>query len=406
MSIPQEHILTGLRVLDLTRALAGPSCTRMLAEMGAEVIKIEAGPTGDMVRHMSKYQNERSLYFIQQNMNKKSVCLNLRDPRSLPLIKELVPHVDVVVQNYKPGTMASMGLDYENLKSMREDIILCSISALGQTGPLALKPGYDYIAQAYAGITSMIGDPGEPPYIPMAALGDISTGVHAALAITSALLYKARTHKGQHLDIGLLDVYYHMHEISVHQYSGSRGAVEPTRSGRHMSYVSPAGIFQATDGFVLIMAFLHHWKDLCSAMKRPDLVEHDIYGDDTLRLEHRHEVVEIIEHWLATYADVDSAITRLELCNVPCAPILTVAETVTHPHLVARGTVKTVKDHLAGEFQIPGNPLRFSEFPDPIDVEAPTLGQHNRDVLGQLLAKSNAEIDTLYADGVLIEEEV
>ena len=406
MNSPQEHILTGLKVLDFTRAVAGPSCTRMLAEMGADVIKIEAAPNGDLVRNISKFQNDRSLYYIQQNLNKKSLCLDLRQPAALEIIKELVPHVDVVVQNFKPGVMEAMGLDYDNLKALREDIILCSISALGQTGPLALKPGYDYIAQAYAGITSMIGEPDEAPYIPLAALGDVSTGVHAALAITSALLYHGRTGKGQHLDIGLIDVYYHCHEVNVHQYSGSKGAIQPNRTGRHMSYVAPAGVFQANGGFVLVMAFLHHWKDLCAAMERPDLVDHPIYGDEAIRVQHRDELAKIIEQWLATFADVDSAIARLEAHNVPCAPILTVAETVTHPHLVQRGTVRTVTDRLGGEFQIPGNPLKFSEFPEAPDYEAATLGQHNRDILGGILGKSSAEIDALYSTGVAMEKMV
>lgn len=406
MSVPQEHILTGLKVLDFTRAVAGPTCTRMLAEMGADVIKIEAAPDGDLVRNVSKFTHERSLYYIQQNLNKKSVCLDLRDPRALEIIRDLVPHVDVVVQNFKPGVMASMGLDYESLKALREDIILCSISALGQTGPLALKPGYDYIAQAYAGITSMIGDPDAAPYFPQAAIGDVSTGVHAALAVTSALLYHARTGKGQHLDIGLLDVYYHCHEVNVHQYSGSGGTIKPNRTGRHMAYLAPAGIFAATNGSVLIMAFLHHWKDLCAAMGRPELVEDEIFGDEVRRLEHIDDTIALIESWLATLPDVDSAVEILEAHNVPCAPILSVAETVTHPHLVQRGTVRTINDRIAGEFQIPGNPLRFSEFPEPPEYTAATLGEHNREVLHEVLGKDAATIDSLYADGVLIEKPV
>ncbi len=406
MSEPQEHILTGLKVLDFTRAVAGPTCTRMLAEMGADVIKIEAAPDGDLVRNVSKFTSERSLYYIQQNLNKKSLCLDLRDPRALEIIRDLVPHVDVVVQNFKPGVMASMGLDYESLKVLREDIILCSISALGQTGPLALKPGYDYIAQAYAGITSMIGDPDAPPYFPQAAIGDVSTGVHAALAVTSALLYHARTGKGQHLDIGLLDVYYHCHEVNVHQYSGSGGTIKPHRTGRHMAYLAPAGIFTATNGSVLIMAFLHHWKDLCAAMGRPELVEDEIFGDEARRLEHIEDTIAIIEGWLATLPDVDSAVDILEAHNVPCAPILSVAETVTHPHLVQRGTVRTINDRIAGEFQIPGNPLRFSEFPEPPQYIAATLGEHNREILREVLGKDAATIESLYADGVLIEKPV
>ena len=151
-----EHVLTGLRVLDFTRALAGPTCTRMLAEMGAEVIKVESAPKGDLSRGASVFRNSRSLFFVQHNRGKKSLCVNLRDPRGMALVVELVSKVDVVVENFKPGVMAEMGLSYERLKEIKPDIILCSISALGQSGPLAHKPGYDYIAQAYAGVTSMI----------------------------------------------------------------------------------------------------------------------------------------------------------------------------------------------------------------------------------------------------------
>jgi CoA:oxalate CoA-transferase len=158
MAATMEHVLSGIRVLDLSRALAGPSCTRMLAEMGAEVLKVEPAPAGDFVRGMSKLRNERSLYYIQQNLGKKSLCLNLRDPRGLAIVASLVLKVDVVVENFKPGTMSQMGLGYEQLRALRSDIILCSISALGQSGPLAELPGYDFIAQAYSGVTSMIGE--------------------------------------------------------------------------------------------------------------------------------------------------------------------------------------------------------------------------------------------------------
>ena len=186
MAQGMDHLLSDLRVLDLTRALAGPSCTRMLVEMGAEVIKVEPAPGGDMVRGISVFRNDRSLYYVQQNRGKKSLCVNLRNPQGLALLTELIPQVDVVVENFKPGVIANMGLGYERLKELKSDIILCSISALGQSGPLANTPGYDYIAQAYSGVTSMIGEPDDAPYIPLVGLGDVSTGVHAALAIVSA----------------------------------------------------------------------------------------------------------------------------------------------------------------------------------------------------------------------------
>ena len=304
MAYGMEHILSDLRVLDLTRALAGPSCTRMLAEMGADVIKVESAPRGDMVRGMSVFEKERSLYFIQQNLGKKSLCVNIRDPKAMDIIKELVAEMDVVVENFKPGVIAQMGLGYEDLKKIKPDIILCSISALGQKGPLSTKPGYDYIAQAYSGVTSMIGDPDEAPYLPLVGMGDVSTGVHAALAVVSALRYRDRTGEGQHLDIGLLDVYYHYHEVNVHQYSSTKGKMNPTR-GR------PAFNLRLSGGHLSGQGRLACHHGLSASLEGPvcrhgetgSWWNHERYGTEALRLEHRDEVVEIIEGWLqATFS--------------------------------------------------------------------------------------------------------
>ena len=406
MSKAVEHVLTGLRVLDFTRALAGPTCTRMLAEMGAEVIKVESAPGGDMSRRISKIRNERSLYYVQQNLGKKSLCVNLRDPRAMAIIASLVPKVDVVVENFKPGTLAGMGLGYERLREMRPDIILCSISALGQRGPLAGLPGYDFIAQAYSGVTSMIGDAGGTPYIPLAGLGDVSTGVHGALAVLAALRYRDRTGKGQQIDVGLLDAYYHCHEVSIHQYSGSNGKIKPSRQGPHLNYVCPAGVFKANGGWVVVMAFLHHWKDLCAAMNRPDLVNDQRMGTDAGRLANLPELIKLIEDWLQTFPDRDSAVAAMQKYQVPSAPVLSIEETVNHPHLRARGTVRTIEDRIAGKFDIPGMPLKFSEFPDDPPLEAATLGQHNEEILREVLGRSAKEIEELRAAKVLIEGEV
>ena len=402
MSQAKQHMLSGYRLLDFTRAAAGPTCTRMFAEMGAEVIKVESAPDGEMSRAMSKLRNDRSLYTVQQCLNKKSLCLDLRSPEAKALLKELVPLCDVVVENFRPGVIDEMGLGYETLKGLREDIILCSISALGQTGPLAKKPGYDYIAQAYSGITSMVGPPDDLPDLTLAAIGDVSTGVTAAFAIAAALLDRHRTGQGQHLDVAILDCYYHYHEVNVHRYSATDGAIVPTRTGRHMNYICPGGIFQGPGGGITIMAFLHHFKDLCAAMGRPELATTPGWQTDIERLEKRDEVVKTIEDWLATFPSVDAAIAVLEKHNVPCAPVLSVAETITHPHLVARGTVRKVNDPIAGEFHIPGHPVHSSRYPanDPTLV-APMLGEHNRDILTSLLGRSEAEVERLTAAGVL-----
>ncbi len=401
----QEPMLAGLKILDLTRALAGPTCTRMLVEMGAEVIKIEPGPGGELTRYTGKYRDkERSLYYVQQNRGKQSVCIDLRKPEGLALVHEMVQHVDVVVENFKPGVITQMGLGFEALQALKPGMILCSISALGQTGPLSAKPGYDYIAQAYAGVTSMIGDPDQPPFIPLMGLGDVSTGVHAALAILAALRYRDRTGRGQHLDVGLLDVYYHCHEVNVIMYSATEGRLNPQRTGRHLTYVCPAGVFRANGRDITIMAFLHHWKDLCAAIGRPELAAHPDWDTDQKRLERRPEIITIIETWLQSFADPAAAISVLEAHNVPCAPVLSVAESIHEPHLRERGTVRTIEDRLAGSFDVPGFPLRFSDFPEPLALEAPLLGEHNHSVLTGLLGKDAAEYQRLKDAGVLIEK--
>ncbi|MEQ8660019.1 MAG: CoA transferase, partial [Gammaproteobacteria bacterium] len=368
--------------------------------------KVEAAPAGDLTRAVSKIRGERSLYYVQQNLNKKSVCLDLRKPAGMALVRELVPHCDVVVENFRPGVMKSMGLDYDALKALREDVILCSISALGQKGPLAAKPGYDFIAQAYAGVTSMIGERDDSPYIPLLGIGDVSTGVHGAFAIAAALLHRARTGRGQHLDIALLDCYFHSHEVNVHQFSGSDGALVPMRNGRHMGYVCPAGVYRGNGGDVMLMAFLHHWKDLCAAMERTDLVDATGWRTDAERLARLDEVIALVEAWLATFPDVDAAIARLEAHGVPCAPVLSVAETVTHPHLVQRGTVRSITDPVVGEFKIPGMPIKTSDYPADAPYVAPTLGQHNAEVLTTLLGRDADAIAALAADGVLHSGEV
>lgn len=402
MSVRNEHLLSGIRVLDFTRALAGPTCSRMFAEMGADVIKVESAPRGDMTRAISRLRNDRSLYMVQQNLNKRSLCIDFRRPEGLALVRELVPHCDVVVENFKPGVMAEMGLAYDDLRALRPDIILCSISALGQSGPLSHKPGYDFIAQAYSGVTSMIGEPDDSPYIPLLGIGDVSTGVHGAFGIAAALLHRARTGQGQHLDIALLDCYYHYLEVAVHQYSASDGAIKPTRSGRHIGYVCPAGVYRGNGGDIMLMAFLHHWADLCAAMERPDLASHPEWATDAARLAHKDEVIAFVEAWLGGFPDVASAIARLEAHGVPCAPILSIEETVNHPHFVARGTVRSIDDPVAGEFKIPGMPIKTSGYPDHDAAwVAPRLGEHNAEVLGELLGRSATEIEALVDAGVL-----
>lgn len=265
----QKQVLDGYTVLDFTQFVAGPTCTLMMAEMGAEVIKVEFAPKGDPTRAMPIMRDGRSGYFVQHNRGKQSICLDLKNPEAVELIKELIRKVDVLVQNYAPGVIARIGFGYEVVSAINPRIVMCSISGFGQTGPLAHLTGYDGCGQAVAGVTSMCGEPDEAPHMPMVAFGDVSTGAHAMGAVACALLYRERTGKGQHLDISLLDTYFHYHEAAVQMTSLSGGEIHPTRSGRHAYYLAPAGIFKSREGYMIIAAVEHQWTALCDAMECP-----------------------------------------------------------------------------------------------------------------------------------------
>ena len=372
--------------------------------MGADILKVELSPTGDISRALPALRDGRSAYFIQQNRGKKSLCVDAKNPQGLAILKQLIEKVDVVVENFAPGVIGRLGLDYETVKQINPRVVMCSISAFGQTGPLSKLPGYDYVAQAYSGITSMIGEPDGSPYFPLPGIGDVSTGVHATAAINAALLYRERTGKGQHLDIALLDAYFHCHELNVQLYSSSNGAIKPTRSGTHHFALCPGGLFKGHDTYIFVLALDHQWPAVCQAIGHPELAKDPRYADNAARVERIPEVVKIIEDWIASMPSDDAALRALEAERVPVAPVLSVEQAINHPHLQQRGTVRTVTDRAFGEFQIPGMPLRFSEFPDNLPLEAPFLGEHNEEILTGYLGYTSEQVQALEHDGVLKRE--
>lgn len=396
-----RHVLDGYKVLDFTHIVAGPTCTLMLAEMGAEVIKVEFAPGGDAARGGPYLVNNRSGYFVQHNRGKKGLCIDLKHPEGGDIIRGLIPQVDVLVENYAPGVMGRLGFDYAAVSSLNPAIVMCSISAFGQRGPLANEPGFDYLGAAYAGIVSMCGEANGAPYFPMIALGDVSTGVHAMGAICAALLGRARTGRGQHLDISLLDTYMHYHECGVETYSLSHGEVKPSRSGQHSWYAVPAGIFKGRDHYFIIIAPLdHHFAALCQSMGQPELAADQRFRTNADRLANLNELIATMEQWLQAVGD-DAAMAAMKENRVPHAPVLSVAEAVNHPHLRERGTVRTVHDRILGDFEVPGFALRFSEYPDRLELEAPLLGEHNEEILRRYLDYPLSRIRELEQKGVL-----
>ncbi|MBI3248951.1 MAG: CoA transferase [Deltaproteobacteria bacterium] len=396
-----QHLLSGYTVLDFTQVLAGPTVTRLMAEMGAEVIKVELAPNGEISRALPFLKDGRSGYFIQQNRGKKSLCIDARHPKGQEILKELVKKVDVLVENFSPGAIARLGFGYDVVKELNPRIVMCSISALGQTGPLASVPGYDYIGQAYAGVTYMIGDPNGSPSFPMLGLGDVSTGVHAYAAIATALLYRERTGKGQYLDISLLDSYFHCHELNVQLYSGTGGAVQPKRSGSHHYAICPAGLFKGKNSYLFILCLEHQWVVLCRAIGRPELAADPRFSTNVKRVEHLADVIQTIEGWIVAQESDEKALQILQDGRVPAAPVLSIAEAVNHPHLRERRTVRRITDRVLGELDIPGMPLRFSEFPEELPLQAPFLGEHNEEVLCTHLSFTPEQIGQLASEGVL-----
>ena len=397
-----RHLLDGYKVLDFTHFVAGPTTTRLMAGMGAEIIKVEMAPHGDHARAFDYIRNQRSAFFIQQNRGKESVCIDLRKPEGIEIVKQLVPKVDVVVENFAPGVISNMGLGYEVLKALKPGIIMCSISALGQSGPLAHDVGFDFIGQAYAGITALIGEEAGPPYMPMVAIGDVSAGAHAMGAIACALLHRERTGEGQYIDVSLLDTYFHCQTIGVQLYSASKGAREMKASGLHHSLACPAGVFKGHKWWIIILAMTDkQWVSVCQAIGKPELAKDARYARARDRAQRREELVSVIEDWLAAMPNDEASIEVLRKNRVPVAPILSIREAMEHPHLVARGTVRTINDPILGEFKIPGFPLRFSGFPEEIEFDAPMLGQHNAAVLEKYLGLSAERVGELQTAGIL-----
>ncbi len=405
-------MLTGYRVLDITQFVAGPTCTRIMAELGADVIKVELAPFGDRGRASGDKPREdklktcsQSTYYFQHNHSKKSLAVDIKQARGRDLIRALAGKVDVVVENFAPGVMARAGLGYEDLRALNPALIMCSISLAGQTGPLSQKPGFDYIAAAYAGITDTIGEADRGPAQFTTAIGDSATGMSAAMAIGFALLHRERTGEGQYIDCSLIDTYFHMHEVNVPKSSLRGPSFAPRRAGSLHPDGGPTGIFRCRgDEFIAIMVMPYQWTQCVTALGMPELLKDPRFASARARRDNKEALRDIIEQWLGTFPNRDAAIAALEGQRVACAPVLTLREAMEHPHLRQRGTVRRVKDRAIGEFDIPGLPVKFSRWSDQCPVAAAMLGEHNEAVLGEMLGLSDAEIDTLYAEKIIVRD--
>lgn len=400
----QALMLKGYRVLDFTHFVAGPTCTRIMAELGADVIKVERSLEGDHVRGMGLMSKDgMSTYYFQHSHSKRSLALDLHKPQARELLLKLIPKIDVVVENFAPGVIAEMGFGYEALRQINPKLVMCSISAAGQTGPLRNRPGYDFIGAAFAGVTGLLGEADRPPIIPTMAIGDVSTGVAAAMAVGFALLNAARTGLGQYLDASLTDTYFHMHEMAVPVTSIRKEKFSLKRNGSQHPAGSPSGVFKCPGGYIMMLVQQHEFPRLAKALGRPELAGDERFKSNGRRVRNNAALKEIIESWFATFPDRDSCVAALDQFRVPCGPVLSLEEAMAHPHLRERKTVRRVSDPAFGEFDIPGFPVKFSAWPERTDLKASRLGEDNEAVLREMIGIGDDELRDLYANGVLLK---
>jgi crotonobetainyl-CoA:carnitine CoA-transferase CaiB-like acyl-CoA transferase len=397
-------MLSGCRVLDFTQYLAGPTVTRLMAEMGAEIIKIEIAPMGDPSRLLPTVKTGRSGYFVQQNRGKKSLCLDFEKPRTLEILRELAAKADIVVENFGPGVMQKRGLDYDSLKQINPRLIMASLSAFGRKSPLSHKTGYDMIAQAFSGVMSMAGEPDGPPTFVGIGIADVGSGVHTFAALGYALYYREKTGFGQYIDIAMVDTLYHMHDFGLQSYSISGGEFVPTRMGRYHNQIAPCGVYKGPQGWIFILVLDRQWSNMVKAMGRPELKDDARFATSADRVKNRDQLNGIVQQWLQSFPTDEAALNVLEQNRIACAPVLSVVDTIKHPYFKARDMVREVRDPILGRVLIPGFPLKFSAAPDLPDIQAPLLGEHGGQVLREVLDYSEARISELQRDGVIHSE--
>ena len=358
-----RHPLTGIRVIDLSRVLAGPMCTTVLGDLGADVIKIEQPGEGDFTRHNTPFVGGESHYFLSLNRNKRGMIVDLKSERGKEIFFDLIKTADVLVENYRPGVMQRLGLSYERVAELKPDIIYCSISGFGQTGPLRDKSSVDMIAQAMSGLMSINGDPDGPPTKLGVPMGDVGGGVFAAFGVLGALFDRTRTGKGQYIDVGLLDS-----AVSLLGYLAGLYLVSgesPGRVGSRHHSVVPYGSYPSADGAIIISGFdIGFWERLCKAMDKPEWIDHPQYSTREGRFENREQLEPLIEDITRTRT-TDDWVEHLAKHDITATPVLSVAEAIEQPQLAARDMVADVDHPKAGPIRLLRSPIRFGRGPLP-----------------------------------------
>jgi len=402
---PHPTALAGIRVLDLSRVLAGPWATQILGDLGAEIIKVEKPGEGDDTRRwgppfVTTAEGARgdAAYYLAANRNKRSVTVDLATPQGAEIIRSLAPHCHILVENFKTGGLKKYGLDYESLRAANPALVYCSITGFGQTGPYAKRPGYDYMIQAMGGLMSLTGEPNGEPMKAAVAVADLFTGMYAITAMLAALRHAERTGQGQHIDISLLDCQVAMLANLGLSYLVSGEA--PQRLGNAHASVAPYQVFPTADGHVVVAVGNDtQFRDLCAATAAG--IENDIrFANNSGRIENRAALTAALSAALARKPTAHW-IAELERANVPCGPINTLPQVFTDAHVQARGAVEMMQRKDGVSVPLIADPIRMSETPPASRRAPPLLGQDTGPVLRDLLRASDADLARWRAAGVI-----
>ncbi len=401
MTEGHRPLLDGVMVVDLTRVLAGPYCTMMLGDLGADVIKIEEPRLGDDTRAWGPpfAPGGESAYFLSANRNKRSLTLNLKTDDGKAILRRLIAHGDVLVDNFRTGTLESWGLDYPTLQSIRPGLIVCSITGYGQTGPYRQRPGYDFMVQAMGGFMSLTGPADGEPFRAGVAIADLGAGMFAATAILAALFARERTGDGQRIDISLLDT-----QVALLSYVASNYLISgqlPTRYGNGHPNLVPYQSFRAQDGyFAFASGNDSQWKRFCERVGKAEWAEDSRFATNRARVENRNAVVERLNELFRTQP-AQAWIDLCESIGIPAAPINSLDRVFADPQVVARG-MRTEVDHpTAGRVPMIGSPLCIPTSPARVFRAPPTLGQHTEEVLVNLLGYTADEVSAWHQAGVV-----
>ena len=391
--------LDGIKVLDLTRVLAGPYATMLLGDLGAEVIKIEQPGTGDESRNFGPFKNGFSLYFMSVNRGKQSVTLNLKTERGQAIFKQLLEQTDILVENFRPGTMEKLGLDYDTLQIEHPSLIYAACSGFGQTGPYAQQGAYDMIIQGMGGIISITGEPDGPPVRVGTSISDITAALFTTIGVLSALHHRNRTGSGQFVDVAMLDSLVAVLENAVVRYFATGEAPKPL-GARHPA-ITPFEAFASADGHVIIaLGNDTLWAKFCEHVNRKELISDERFRTNADRTENHSELFPILSEIMSP-RKTDDWIEALGKIGVPCGPINAMDKVVSHPQVQAREMITRIAHQITGEVEVPGVPIKLSETPGDVDTPAPSLGEHTTHVLTKLLKMRPDEVVQLKRDGVI-----